>query len=606
MAKFVNRAKMSTATTGTGTLTLGSAVAGYQSFADAGVVDTDAVRYVIEDGDAWEIGLGIYTAGTLTRAVEESSNADAALNLGGDALVFVTVAGADLQELIDFSETFALPTEDGTAGQVMTTDGSGNLTLQDLPPSGPTTEAIASGSLPTGATVVVNADGTVSVVAETTLPQVVGSPTTAAQSAQIAASCYDSNSNRVLVAYRDESGSGLDLLVLGTVSGTSISFGNTVTFAADTSLSNIFSCAFDTIQNKVAIVFSGSFNHLYTAVATISGDNLSVGASIQITSFDVYSAEIDFHAQTGNFIVGFRDTSQNNYPVVMSGVVGSNDELYLSNKTVIESVSASTSIPRCNPNSNNLFVGYTTSSNKVALVSFDGNSFTVLDSLTVGGGSSVYFADVVFVRSPGLFFVMYRNSTGFECRLVQDDGGSLVAGSSSDILINDTTQLPLPRAAYNPTADVIFINYEDPNSSSLVAKIATISDLDLTLGTEFSLGTDLVGKMPNTYFIDTEDVVAIHYILASSPYSNRFIVVRNEYVSTNLTEENFIGFSGDTYSDGQGATIQLIGNVAGSQSGLTPGQKYYVQRDGTLATDPATPSVYAGVAVDVDKLIVKG
>ena len=104
MVVLVNRAKMSTATTGTGTITLGSAEAGYQSFADAGVVDGNLVRYVIEDGTDWEIGTGTYTASgtTLSRTVSESSNADAALNLTGSAVVFVSVLAEDLAAEVDY------------------------------------------------------------------------------------------------------------------------------------------------------------------------------------------------------------------------------------------------------------------------------------------------------------------------------------------------------------------------------------------------------------------------------------------------------------------------------------------------------------------------
>lgn len=94
---FVDRAKMTTPTTGTGTITLGSASAGFQTFAAAGVTNGAAVRYVIEDGTAWEIGTGTYTTAgtTLSRSLEQSSTG-ALLVLSGAAVVYVTAAAADL------------------------------------------------------------------------------------------------------------------------------------------------------------------------------------------------------------------------------------------------------------------------------------------------------------------------------------------------------------------------------------------------------------------------------------------------------------------------------------------------------------------------------
>ena len=107
MAKLVNRAYVNTATTGTGTITLGSALAGQRTFADAGINDGDVVRYVIEDGINFEIGTGTYTASgtTLTRTVSESSNADAALNLTGSAVVYVSPSADDIGnvEVQDFT-----------------------------------------------------------------------------------------------------------------------------------------------------------------------------------------------------------------------------------------------------------------------------------------------------------------------------------------------------------------------------------------------------------------------------------------------------------------------------------------------------------------------
>ena len=103
MAKLFNRAKMTTSTTGTGTITLGSASTGFQSFADAGVSNGDVVQYVIEELSNFEIGTGTYTASgtTLTRTVQESSNSDNAISLAGNAVVFISAVASDSKYLAE-------------------------------------------------------------------------------------------------------------------------------------------------------------------------------------------------------------------------------------------------------------------------------------------------------------------------------------------------------------------------------------------------------------------------------------------------------------------------------------------------------------------------
>jgi len=98
-ARGYNLARVTTATTGTGTVTLGSAVSGFISFASAGVADGATVTYGIKDGNNSEIGRGVYTSSgtTLTRAtILASTNSNNALNLSGSAEVFLTPAAEDL------------------------------------------------------------------------------------------------------------------------------------------------------------------------------------------------------------------------------------------------------------------------------------------------------------------------------------------------------------------------------------------------------------------------------------------------------------------------------------------------------------------------------
>lgn len=98
MGKIYNLARMTTATTGTGTITLGAAVSGYLTFVLAGAANGDVVSYGIKDGANSEVGTGTYTTSgtTLTRTVTKSTNANAAISLSGAAEVFITPRAEDL------------------------------------------------------------------------------------------------------------------------------------------------------------------------------------------------------------------------------------------------------------------------------------------------------------------------------------------------------------------------------------------------------------------------------------------------------------------------------------------------------------------------------
>jgi hypothetical protein len=96
-----NLARMTTPTIGSGTITLGSAVPGFLTFAGAGVVNGTTVSYGIIDGVNSETGTGVYTAAgtTLTRVVTKSTNADAAISLSGGAIVSISPRAEDIQPL---------------------------------------------------------------------------------------------------------------------------------------------------------------------------------------------------------------------------------------------------------------------------------------------------------------------------------------------------------------------------------------------------------------------------------------------------------------------------------------------------------------------------
>jgi len=71
---------------------------------------------------------------------------------------------------------------------------------------------------------------------------------------------FDSNESKMVIAYRDNGNSGYGTAIVGTVSGTSISFGTAVVFEA----ANIYDpvAIFDSGANKVTIAYRILVTHL--------------------------------------------------------------------------------------------------------------------------------------------------------------------------------------------------------------------------------------------------------------------------------------------------------------------------------------------------------
>ena len=161
--------------------------------------------------------------------------------------------------------------------------------LSDLLPAGGGAKVItatADGNLATGQTVALQSNGTVKGIAADANASSLGSAAifAATGTGGTTDNCvaYDSVNNKILVAYK-ETNTGKGKAVVGTISGTSITFGTAAEFAANIQGDGgrrIGMC-FNATEGKFVIVFrDNTINNYGRAVtATISGTSVSFGSS---------------------------------------------------------------------------------------------------------------------------------------------------------------------------------------------------------------------------------------------------------------------------------------------------------------------------------------
>ena len=179
--------------------------------------------------------------------------------------------------------------------------------------------AIASGAIANGKPVVVNSDGTVgSAVSDT--PSAGTEVTFEAGSidagTQSLSSAFDSNSNRVVFAYRDSGNSDYGTAIVGTVSGSSISFGTPVVYESAEITYPV--CTFDSNSNKVVIGYtdnSPSPNDGNAIVGTVdSSDNsISFGSPTVFDSATVSYLSMTFDSNSNKVVIVYQDGGNSNY-----------------------------------------------------------------------------------------------------------------------------------------------------------------------------------------------------------------------------------------------------------------------------------------------------
>jgi len=470
-------------------------------------------------------------------------------------------------------------------------------------------KATASGSLPNGKPVIVNADGTVSVVAE--VDQAIGSAAVFESAvSDVISTTFDSNLNKVVISYQDEGNSGYGTSVIGTVSGTSISFGTPVVFNSGNS--DYISSNFDSNSNKVVIAYRdlGDAGKGKAIVGNVSGTGISFGTEVEFNG-ELEHTTVAFDSNSNKIVISYSDKSDGGE--AGTSIVGtvSGTSISFGSAVVFAAPITRDVVSTFDSNSNKIVISYRDGGNSqagtVIIGTVSGTSISFGNEVVFQvGAADLWTQSLVFDTSSNKVVIAYGNGAN-------SFHGTAIVGTVSGTSISFGTAVVFEAASitgvttggsYDASANRVVISYRDTGNSSYGTLIA-----GLVSGTSISFESPVVFEAASTddissaYDSNSNKVVIAYKDVGNSNYGTSVVTTTG---FTNLTAENYIGIStGGTYASGSNATVKIIGNTSNEQSSLTAGQAYYVQRDGTIGTTAADPSVFAGTAISATRLIVK-
>ena len=427
--------------------------------------------------------------------------------------------------------------------------------------------AVATGALPDGKPVIVNSNGTVSVVAQTSISDSAGTPATASsQNVTGTQVTYDSSANRIVGVYADAGDSSAGYAVVGTVTGTNISWGTPVEFASQAGETD-FSCAYDSTNEKVVVVYKNGANSNYgtALVGTVSGTSISFGSTTVYNSGNTGYSRVAFG--NGKVVVVYKDASASNYGKIIVGAVSGTNISFGSEGSLN------------NSETNNLQITYSTglvfgvfyreygkASVRVCTLASNGtNSITIGAETTLSSSGNTYTqGDASYDTVNQKFVIIYSDGTnsGYQTASV----GTVVYNGTDATMTFGTKVVVYSAESYNGhSVYYVSVGKHVVTDNTGYFKFGTVSGTSISFGNTIQFNSTTGANPAVAYDSSSEKVIIFFRSYATSDRKPTGVVVQAATEVTNLTTENFLGFTGGEVvelSPSYGSPVQFEdGNV---------------------------------------------
>ncbi len=453
----------------------------------------------------------------------------------------------------------------GAAGTVLTSDGT-DLSFAAASGGGEQ-EFVASGAVGNGAIVGLNTNGTVSVMTASYYSST--NIDTVGRALDTFAS-FDPDTGKILVTYEGYT-TGYPTAVVGTVSGTSISFGTAVVIA---SVNYNETCSvYDTAADKL-LFFAFKSGILYGYVGTVSGTTTSWGSvNTLISGGSNYcdNGNCCFDSNAGKAVVGYRNYYSSTYYGYASVVTVSGNSLSVGSEGLAVQVAHSQPSQGTGGmvfDSNVNKVLYFAYNGQVAVGTVSGTSISFGTAVAVESSISINTLKGVFVGGSVNKVLLTYHATTCKAVVCSISGTTPSIGTfASDTVTSNISRFPV----YDPDTERVFIITADGEASMTPVFVAGTScgiGVPITI-IGSSTSTDGQRAITAAYDTTNNKMVLFH---ATNNTTSGSVSANSRILNTAVPD--FIGVAAEAISSGATGKVTVVSGVNEGQSGLSIGAPY--------------------------------